>query len=99
MDKSYNYGRFACAAMVAALVMVTSGAAIAQTTYGVFCANGRIEIELAVGRRNAPAAWRLSVRPLSLPHGRRKLRAQEFQDDRRPLQLPLARLSVAVSAA
>ena len=29
----------------ALIVVVSSGAALAQTTYGVFCANGRIEID------------------------------------------------------
>jgi hypothetical protein len=45
MDKPCNAGRIACAAVAAGLVMITSGTAIAQTTYGVFCANGRIEID------------------------------------------------------
>jgi len=36
--------RFTCAIIVIAL-SATSSAALAQTTYGVFCANGRIEID------------------------------------------------------
>jgi hypothetical protein len=39
--------RIAIKAVVAAIVLATAGggAALAQTSYGVFCANGRIEID------------------------------------------------------
>jgi hypothetical protein len=38
--------RIACAAVAVALALIgTGGAVLAQTSYGVFCASGRIEID------------------------------------------------------
>ena len=74
---------------LAGFILFGWGAALAQTTYGVFCANGRIEIEFTFGGADAPPARRVPVRPLSVSHGCRELRTQEFQSGGRILQLPV----------